>query len=98
MPAGSRGYSFPLMYGIEIMADAGMPIHTIRAGYANMFMSLHFSQSLANISNAQIELEDTDGAGWVQLVELELEWAFMNHWSRRFLRLRKQLSSLMEQI
>ena len=54
------------------MADAGMPINTIHAGDANMFMSSIFSQSLANISAAQIELYDTDGA-LVQLVELELE-------------------------
>ena len=50
------------MYGIEIMAEAGMPINTIRAGDANMFMSEVFSSSLANISGAQIELYDTDGA------------------------------------
>ena len=60
--AVQEGIVFSFMYGIEIMADAGMPIHTIRAGDANMFMSSIFSQSLANISAAQIELYDTDGA------------------------------------
>jgi xylulokinase len=39
-----------------------MPLSTIRAGDANMFMSDIFSASLANISGAHIELYDTDGA------------------------------------
>ena len=60
--AVQEGIVFSFMYGMEIMADTGMPIHTIRAGDANMFMSPIFSQSLANISAAQIELYDTDGA------------------------------------
>jgi xylulokinase len=60
--AVQEGIVFSFMYGMEIMAETGMPIHTIRAGDANMFMSPIFSQSLANISNAQIELYDTDGA------------------------------------
>ena len=60
--AVQEGIVFSFMYGIEIMAEAGMPINTIRAGDANMFMSEVFSSSLANISGAQIELYDTDGA------------------------------------
>ena len=59
--AVQEGIVFSFMYGMEIMADTGMPIHTIRAG-DNMFMSPIFSQSLANISSAKIELYDTDGA------------------------------------
>ncbi len=60
--AVQEGIVFSFMYGMEIMADTGMSINTIRAGDANMFMSDVFSTSLSNISGAQIELYDTDGA------------------------------------
>jgi xylulokinase len=39
-----------------------MDIKVIRAGKANMFLSPIFSQTLANVSGASIELYDTDGA------------------------------------
>ena len=39
-----------------------MDIHLIRAGYANMFLSPLFSQALASVSGATIELFNTDGA------------------------------------
>lgn len=60
--AVQEGIVFSFMYGMEIMAETGMPLTTIRAGDANMFMSEIFSASLANISGAHIELYDTDGA------------------------------------
>ncbi|OUX36640.1 MAG: carbohydrate kinase [Kiritimatiellaceae bacterium TMED266] len=60
--AVQEGIVFSFMYGMEIMAETGMPLSTIRAGDANMFMSDIFSASLANISGAHIELYDTDGA------------------------------------
>jgi xylulokinase len=47
---------------MEIMKSMGMNINLIRAGYANMFLSPIFTQTLANVSGATIELLNTDGA------------------------------------
>ena len=44
------------------MRNMGMKIEVIRAGNANMFLSSIFRQSLATVSNAVIELYDTDGS------------------------------------
>jgi xylulokinase len=60
--AAQEGIVFSFQYGMEIMKDMGMNINIIRAGNANMFLSPIFSQTLANISGATIELFDTDGA------------------------------------
>ena len=40
----------------------GVEIKVIRAGKANMFLSPVFSQTLADISGATIELYNTDGS------------------------------------
>lgn len=50
------------MYGMEIMAKAGMQISVIKAGVANMFLSPIFRATLAGISGATIELYNTDGS------------------------------------
>ncbi len=60
--AGQEGIAFSFKYGIDIMKEMGMDIKVIRAGKANMFLSPIFSQTLANVSGASIELYDTDGA------------------------------------
>lgn len=60
--AAQEGIVFSYQYGMEVMREMGMDIHLIRAGYANMFLSPIFSQTLANISGATIELYNTDGA------------------------------------
>lgn len=60
--AVQEGIAFAFMYGIEIMEEMGMSVHLIRAGYANLFLSPLFRQTLSNITNAVIELYDTDGA------------------------------------
>lgn len=60
--AAQEGIVFSYEYGMEIMKDMGMNIHLIRAGYANMFLSPIFAQTLANTSGATIELFNTDGA------------------------------------
>jgi xylulokinase len=60
--AGQEGIAFSFKYGIDIMKEMGMEIKVIRAGKANMFLSPIFSQTLANVSGASIELYDTDGA------------------------------------
>ena len=60
--AAQEGIVFSYEYGMNIMRNMGMNIQVIRAGNANMFLSSIFRQTLSSISNAVIELYDTDGA------------------------------------
>ena len=60
--AAQEGIVFSFKYGMEIMQTMGMNTKLIRAGHANMFLSKLFTQTLANVSGATIELLDTDGA------------------------------------
>lgn len=60
--AAQEGIVFSLMYGMEIMKQIGMKIDKIHAGFANMFLSPIFRETLASVSGATIELFDTDGA------------------------------------
>lgn len=60
--AAQEGIVFSYEYGMEIMKEMGMNIHTIKAGQANMFLSPVFRQTLASVSGATIELYNTDGA------------------------------------
>lgn len=60
--AAQEAIVFSYEYGMNIMREMGMDIQVIRAGNANMFLSSLFRQSLASVSNAVIELYDTDGA------------------------------------
>ena len=60
--AAQEGIVFAFRYGMEIMQGIGMDIRVIRAGNANMFLSPLFRETLASISDAVIELFDTDGA------------------------------------
>lgn len=60
--AAQEGIVFSYEYGMNIMRKMGMDIQVIRAGNANMFLSSIFRKSLAGVSNAVIELYDTDGA------------------------------------
>lgn len=57
-----EGVVFSFMYGMEVMKETGIEIKTIRAGYANMFMSDVFCDTLAGVSGATIELYETDGS------------------------------------
>lgn len=60
--AVQEGIVFSFMYGMEVMKATGIEIKTIRAGFANMFMSDVFCQTLAGVSGATIELYETDGS------------------------------------
>ena len=60
--AAQEGIVFALHYGAEIMQKMGVRLTTIRAGYANMFLSDVFASTFANISNCTVELYNTDGA------------------------------------
>lgn len=62
MRAAQEGIVFSFVYGMEIMQSIGIDTKVIRAGFANMFMSDIFRQTLAGTSGATIELYDTDGS------------------------------------
>ncbi|WP_211345689.1 xylulokinase [Paraflavitalea soli] len=60
--AAQEGIVFSLKYGMEIMQQMGMQLKTIRAGYANMFLSDVFGSVFANTTGCTVELYNTDGA------------------------------------
>jgi Sugar (pentulose and hexulose) kinases len=60
--AQQEGIAFAFKYGIDIMRSIGSKPQTIKAGYANLFLSPIFTQTLATIANVAIELYNTDGA------------------------------------
>ena len=62
MRAAQEGIVFSFCYGMEIMQQMGMDIRKIHAGKANMFLSDIFSNTLAGVSGATIELYETDGS------------------------------------
>ena len=60
--AAQEGIAFSFAYGMEIMKGMGMDIKTIKAGHANLFLSPLFRLTLANVTDATIELYETDGS------------------------------------
>ncbi len=60
--AVQEGIAFSFAYGISIMKELGVKLTTIRAGYANLFLSPVFAYTLSQITGAKIELYNTDGA------------------------------------
>ena len=60
--AAQEGIAFSLKYGVDIMKEMGLKISVIRAGMANMFLSPVFRETLSNVTEAVIELYDTNGA------------------------------------
>jgi xylulokinase len=60
--AAQEGIVYALQYGMEVMSGMGMPLRTVRAGHANMFLSPLFAQTFADVSGCRLELFDTDGA------------------------------------
>jgi xylulokinase len=60
--AAQEGVVFAMHYGMQIMREIGIHPRVIRAGLANMFLSPVFRDTLAGISEATIELYDTDGS------------------------------------
>jgi xylulokinase len=60
--SGQEGIAFSLRYGLDLMAQLGTQPSVIRAGWANLFLSEVFTQTLVNVTGVPIELYDTDGA------------------------------------
>lgn len=60
--AAQEGIVFALNYGLEITRDMGVEVSIVRAGHANMFLSTIFREAFATVSQAVIELYNTDGS------------------------------------
>ena len=60
--AVQEGIAFSFKLGIDVMREMGLEIKVIRAGNGNMFASPIFRETLSNITDASIELFDTDGS------------------------------------
>jgi len=60
--AAQEGIAFSLKYGMDVMKDTGIETEVVRAGKTNMFLSDLFSQTLATLTGAVIELYNTDGS------------------------------------
>ncbi len=60
--ASQEGIAFAMNYGMDVMKASGIKISSIRAGFANMFLSPVFRQTLADVSGIPIDLYDTDGS------------------------------------
>lgn len=60
--AGQEGIIFALNYGLEIMKQMNIQVGTIKAGYANMFLSPLFRKVFAAVTDSPVELYATDGA------------------------------------
>jgi xylulokinase len=60
--AAQEGIVFSLNYGVEIMRQMGVKVKTVRAGYANMFLSPLFAKIFATVTGSVVELYNTDGS------------------------------------
>ncbi len=60
--AAHEGIAFSMVYGIELMVNAGIKPNLMKAGKANMYLSKIFSTALVNSSGIPVELVETDGS------------------------------------
>ncbi len=60
--AAQEGIVFALNYGLDIMRGMGMKIETVKAGYANMFLSPLFREAFSTITGTEVLLYNTDGS------------------------------------
>lgn len=57
-----EGIAFSMVYGIELMANAGIHPTLMKAGKSNMYLSDIFTNAIVNSANVPVELVETDGA------------------------------------
>ena len=60
--AAQEGIVFALNYGLGIMRDMGITLTTVKAGNANMFLSPLFAEAFAIVTQATVQLYNTDGS------------------------------------
>ena len=57
-----EGVAFSFHYGMNIMKDLGTSLHVIKTGNDNLFQSEVFAQTIATLSDAQIQIVENTGA------------------------------------
>lgn len=60
--SAQEGIAFSMAYGIEMLADAGIKPTKLKAGFANMYLSDIFAQTIVNAANVSVDLLESDGA------------------------------------
>ena len=60
--AALEGIAFSFYYGIKILLEDGIPDGIIRAGNDNLFQAEIFGQTLADLTQLEIQIYDTTGA------------------------------------
>ncbi|TXF90817.1 carbohydrate kinase [Neolewinella aurantiaca] len=60
--AGLEGIAFAFVYGMKVMKELGVDLSTIRVGNDNLFQSKVFSETIATLTGATIEVHNTTGA------------------------------------
>ncbi len=60
--AAQEGIVFALNYGLSIAKGMGVHARKVRAGNTNMFLSELFSEAFASVTEATVELYNTDGS------------------------------------
>lgn len=60
--AALEGIAFSFVYGIEVMRSMGLNIQVMRVGNDNLFQSAVFSETIATLVEADIEVVETTGA------------------------------------
>lgn len=57
-----EGIAYAFVYGMEAMRSVGIPLRVLRVGNDNLFQSAVFSQTIATLIGAEIEMLATTGA------------------------------------
>lgn len=60
--ASLEGIAAALAFGIERMRRSGVAIHTVNAGYANLFKSAVFREALVGMARVNLRIYQTDGS------------------------------------
>lgn len=60
--ASQEGIVFALHYGLGIAREMGVNVSKVRAGNSNMFLSELFGEAFASVTEATLELYNTDGS------------------------------------
>ncbi|MDW3192883.1 MAG: FGGY family carbohydrate kinase [Cytophagales bacterium] len=65
--AAIEGIAFSFNYGLEVLRGMGIPLDMIRVGNDNLFQSEVFTNTVAMLSNCEIEVVGTSGAAGAAL-------------------------------
>ena len=60
--AALEGIAFSFVYGMEVLLELGLNIHTLKVGNDNLFQSSIFSSVIADSLNCEIQMMETTGA------------------------------------